>query len=198
MSPHPLCPKIEAWFRGPSVKLTCLDAIYYRMAGPSYTAPTDIISGQGAYLGGGRWNQTGVMKVVYLSDDPVTAVAEATEHHRHYALPIWTGMPTVIVAVAVRASRVIDLTDASNSASFPVTMANLLNDDWHAAMDSGQQAIPQAVGLAAFNAGIQALIVASKPLPNARNAVVFPGRFTAADVLEVKNAHLLEKLGKPV
>lgn len=195
MTQHLLYPQIEAWFCG--TKPAPLDAVYYRMAGPAYTCASQIISGEGAFHGGGRWNQPGVMKVVYLSDDPVTAAAESTEHHRHYGLPIWQAMPKVTVAVAVRTSRAINLTDAANAASFPVTMADLLREDWHAAMNNGQQALAQAVGLAAFNARIHLLIVESKARPGARNAVVFPQLFTAPNILEIKDALLLEKLGKP-
>ena len=76
----------------------------YRVAGPRHTTAAEIVSGEGAHLGGGRWNPVGQMKVVYLSRDPETAMKEALEHFRYHALPISAALPKVIVAVRASGS----------------------------------------------------------------------------------------------
>jgi RES domain-containing protein len=170
---------------------------YYRVAGPRHTTAADIVSGIGAYIAGGRWNPTGEMKVVYLSREPETAMTEALEHFRYHNLPISQGLPKVMVAVAVRMDRLLDLTDSDVVRGLPIPMAELLAEDWRALMASQVESGSQAIGAAASAAGIQGLTVLSKPAATGVNLVVFPENFDRKCRLEVLNANELEKLGKP-
>jgi RES domain-containing protein len=133
--------------------------------------------------------------VVYLSREPETAMHEANEHRRYYRLPVWQAMPKVTVAVRVEANSILDLTNPAISAGLPEPMRNLLAEDWRAIMDRGEEPTTQAMGRAAFKAGLKGLMVASKPDPNGANLIVFPDVLAGKDVLEVLNPQALKKLG---
>lgn len=59
-------------------------------------------SGEGAYLGGGRWNSKGV-RAVYCSIDPATAILEVAVHKGFKALDI---VPHVLTACDVEPAGV--------------------------------------------------------------------------------------------
>lgn len=186
------------WFATRKRRAAAIDGEFYRVAGPRYTTAADIVSGTGAYVAGGRWNPVEEMKVVYLSRDPETAMTEALEHFRYHRLPISRALPKVLVAVAVRIDRLLDLADPAVSDGLPIPMTELLAEDWRALMVRRKEAGSQAVGRAAFAAGIQGLSVPSRPAPGGVNLLVFPENLTRRCRVEVLNASDLEKLGKPM
>lgn len=195
--PHPRSSALLKWLRRTTHAVHVLEGEYYRVAGPRHTTGSEIVSGTGAFIAGGRWNPVGEMKAVYLSRKPETAMKEALEHFRYHGLPISTGLPKVVVAVAVRINRLLDLTAQDSTAALPIPMPDLLAEDWRALMASRMESGSQAVGWAAFTAGIQGLMVPSKPDPTGLNLVVFPENLDRDSRLEVLNARDLEKLGQP-
>src|SRR5581483_865884 len=194
-TPHPRSAAFLRWCSRNRDLARELDMEAYRVAGPRHTISTDIVSGMGAFLAGGRWNPVGQMKVVYLSHEPETAMKEALEHFRYHALPISTALPKVIVAVHVKIERSLDLTDSAIGADFPIPISELLAEDWRAMMAKDVEPASQAVGWAAFAAGFQGLKVPSKPDPTGMNLVIFPERLVKGNRLEVLNAGELDKLG---
>ncbi|QVL32369.1 RES domain-containing protein [Telmatocola sphagniphila] len=86
-----------------------LNSEFFRVVGPRYTTPKEILSGMGSYLGGGRWNPLQVMKVLYLSADPITAMHEAKENYRYYKLRLAQEMPKVTVAIKVKVESILNL-----------------------------------------------------------------------------------------
>lgn len=184
------------WFNARRASVTQIAGKYYRTAGPRRTTAAEIVQGRGAYNGGGRWNPPAVMNVVYLSGAPETTMYEANEHARRGNLPL--EMPKVTVAVHVEANLILDLTRAGMSAELPDAMASLLAEDWEALMNRGNESTTQAMGRAAFDGGLQGLIVPSKPDPNGVNLVVFPENLSKGCILNVLNSEELEKLGKPI
>jgi len=196
LKPHPRYNIFKTWFDNHADGVALGEEVY-RVAGPRHTTAAEIVSGTGAFFAGGRWNAPQSMNVVYLSRAPETAVHESNEHRRYYRLPLWEAMPKVMVAVRVDTEHVLDLTDPVNSASLPETMPNLMAEDWRAVMGRGDEPTAQAMGRAAFEAGLQGLVVPSKPDPNGANLLIFPDRLGANCRLEVLNAGELEKLGRP-
>jgi RES domain-containing protein len=138
------------------------------------------------------------MNVVYLSEQPETALREANEHFRYHNLPLWHGMPRVIVAVRAVLDVVLDLTASEIAGSLPEPMATFLAEDWRAIMNRGDEATAQAMGRAARAAALQGLRVPSKPDPTGINLLVFPDALTEKSRLEVLNADDLDKLGRAV
>ena len=59
-----------------------------------------------------------------------------------------------------------------------------------------EESTTQAVGRAAFAAGVQGLIVPSKPDPTGINVLIFPQNLTGPVSMEVLNPELLKKLGR--
>lgn len=185
------------WFSRTRSLAQTLDMEVYRVAGPRHTTANDIVSGVGAFLAGGRWNPIGEMKVVYLSQTPETAMMEALEHCRYYGVPISNAFPKVTVAVSVVLERFLDLTDANLFASLPISILELIAEDWRALMSRNLESASQSLGWAAFAAGLQGLRVPSKPDPAGVNILIFPENLTSTCSLEVLNADDLDKLGRP-
>jgi len=196
--PHPRSAEFATWFADRLANAVPLAGEFYRAAGPRRITAAEILSGVGASIAGGRWNPLGVMKVVYLSVKPETALGESVEHFRRNNLPVWKGMPKVVVGVRVSVARSLDLTATGLGGDLPESLAVLMAEDWRAIMERGDEATAQAFGRAAFQAGVQALLVPSKPDPTGVNVLVFPERLTAADALAVLNAEVLDKLGGPM
>ncbi len=194
--PHPRSAAFLKWFAGKRDGAQALDVEAYRVAGPRHVTIKDIVSGLGAYLAGGRWNPVGEMKVVYLSQQPETATKEALEHFRYHGLPISTALPKVIVAVRVTIERSLDLTDPVIAADLPISILDLLAEDWRALMAKDEEPASQAVGWAAYTAGFQGVKVPSKPDPAGTNLLVFPDLLAKGNRLEVLNADELDKLGR--
>jgi RES domain-containing protein len=194
---HPRSGEFSVWFAKQKSHAKPLLGEYYRVAGPRYTTAKEIISGTGAFIAGGRWNPPDVMNVVYVSDESETALREANEHFRYHNLPVWTGMPRVIVAVRATLGAVLDFTADEVAAALPEPMNSLLAEDWRAIMSRGNEATTQAMGRAAFGAGLEGLLVPSKPDATHVNLMVFPRCFAKSSKLEVLNADELDKLGRP-
>jgi RES domain-containing protein len=166
----------------------------YRTVGPKYSKAAEIISGVGAARAGGRWNPLGAIPAVYASLSPETATAEAFAHNRHYAIPLFEALPRVMVALDVRLVRVLDLTDPGLRRSLRISVARLLAVDWRAEQNAGREAVTQAIGRAAFEAGFQGLLVRSHAAKMGVNIVVFPSALDGLCRLEVLNGKDLDKL----
>jgi RES domain-containing protein len=195
-SPHPRSAAFLKWFSLKRDRAQELDIEAYRVAGPRHTTASEIVSGTGAYLAGGRWNPVGDMKVVYLSHSPETATREALEHFRYYGLPISSALPKVIVAVRVKIERCLDLTDPAIAFDLPISIPELLAEDWRAMMARNAEPASQAVGWAAFATGFQGVKVPSRPDPTGTNLLVFSELLLKGNQLEVLNAEELDKLGR--
>lgn len=198
MKQHPRYAEFAAWCTIQACKAKPLVGEYFRAAGPRHTTAIDIVSGVGGLKSGGRWNSKGFTKIVYLSVAPETALREANETFRYRNLSVSKGLPKVVVTVAVKLERVLDFTDATLASLLPEMMPSLLATDWRALMARGEESASQAMGRAAYNAGLQGLIVPSKPDPTGVNLLIFPERLTRQCRLRVLNAAELDNLGKAV
>ncbi len=194
---HPRSAEFLAWFRARKSVTKPLTANYFRAAGPQFTTAAEIVSGVGASLGGGRWNPPGVMRVVYLSREPETALREANEDFRYHGLPVLNGFPKVIVAIELVLGSVLDLTAATAFETLPGGAAALLAEDWRAVVARGHEATTQAFGRASFASGLHGVLLPSKPEPGGVNLIVFPARLTKKWRVTVLNAAELDKLGSP-
>jgi RES domain-containing protein len=198
LTPHPAYDEFFAWFkqRLPRARARRFQQTIYRIAGPTHTTAVEIAAGIGAVKAGGRWNTLGELKAVYGSFDADTAVAEAQAHYRYYGLPFSLSLPKVIVAIAVDVGPHLNLRSPWTRRKLPISMAELLADDWRAVMESGHEPASQALGRAAFDAGFGCISLPSNARRGGVNAVVFPDRLGSSDALEVMNPGDLAKLGK--
>ncbi len=197
LNPHPRYGVFSRWFADHRLDAAPIADVYYRAAGPEHATAEKIVSGIGANITGGRWNPPDVSEVVYASSAPETATAESLEHYRYYHIPVWEGLPKVMIAIRVELSLVMNLTDAAIAADFPEVMATLMAEDWRQVMRDGDEATSQAVGRAAFESGLQGLLVPSKPVPAGANLLVFPRNLNADSKLAVIHPDWLDNPGKP-
>ena len=111
--------QLKAWCVARRAMASQAHGAYYRVAGPRHTSAAQIVSGIGGYKANGRWCRRGTARLLYLSESPETAMAEANEHARHFNLPLWRQMPKVTVAIRVDDNEVLDLTDPAVANTLP-------------------------------------------------------------------------------
>ena len=166
------------------------EGVVYRMSTPKYATQTDLLTGAGSVLSGGRWNPKGVA-AIYFSFSPETALAETLFRNRTSGVPIQNLMPRVIVAVNVVLLKVLDLRNGKIRQRLHVSVAKLLVIDWRAEVYAGRSPTTQQMGRAARLTGWEALIVPSAADSGGHNLVVFPDSLAAESQLSVVNADVL-------
>jgi len=162
--------------------------VAYRSVSPAWAGDRDLLSGEGVRRYGGRWNAAGGFAAVYASLTPETAVGEALAHVRHYGIPEADAMPRIVVALDAAVAALLDLTDGSVRRSLRVSRRRLRTDPWRSAAEGGREALTQAIGRAAFEAGLEALLVPSAADRRGANLVVFPARLRPGSRLAVRTA----------
>jgi RES domain-containing protein len=161
--------------------------VLYRSTSPAYAASRDLVSGAGALRHGGRWSSPGGCAAVYGSLTPEIAMAEALEHYRYYGLDPWQMGRRVFCPLRVKASAVLDLTEGGLRRRLRVSLHRMRVEDWRSSMAAGRQALTQAIGDAAFEAGLEGLVVPSKPVAGGANLVLFPTNLRSPGrILELK------------
>ncbi|MEZ6142947.1 MAG: RES family NAD+ phosphorylase [Zavarzinella sp.] len=193
---HPRYAEIKRWMLERISQQVSLEGEFFRTAGPSYTSAKQIVAGVGGLKSAGRWHPYGVLKIVYLSDEPETSLQEANEHFRYYQLPLKKGYPKVTVIVVVKLTQVLDLTDPTVSETLPIPLEQVMTEDWRAIVAQKAESAGQAIGRAAHQIGLQGLLVPSKPCPKSKNLLVFPKNLHSLLQIEVQNPEELELLGK--
>ncbi len=162
----------------------------YRFINPKYSKATDIINGAGALHAAGRWNLAGAAPLSYTAQGPVTALAEALAHTKYFNLPTSKALPRVLVALRLKASRVLDLRDGQVRKALILSENIIRRLDWRAENQHGAEAVTQAWGFVLARGGFEAAIVPSAADSHGSNVLVFPqnllagGQFTV--VTEVK------------
>jgi RES domain-containing protein len=171
--------------------------VVYRVTGPKYLAPKDIIAGIGAMKAGGRWSPVGGFRAVYAATTPETTTSEALARNRYFGIPDYDALPNVMVALDVSVERLLDLTAPATRRGLGVSLTVLLRTDWRKEQDAGREALTQSIGRAAYEARFQGLLVPSTAVPGGVNVVVFPERLTGAGKLRVRNPDVLNRLVRP-
>jgi hypothetical protein len=111
---------------------------------------------------------------------------ESLAFQRRAGLPVERALPLVFKAIAVRAERVLDLTDAAVLAELGLTAHQLRLEQWWLARARGEESLTQAVGRAAHASGIQALLAASAHTPaHGLDVIAFPVQIRAPSRLNV-------------
>lgn len=122
----------------------------WRHISPEYAE--DPLSGEGAYLRGGRLNPRRAFPVLYLCSSAACASAEVQRLAVRNNLDVRMLFPRWLFRYRVALDHVLDLTDKNTAASVGVNMEDLLDHDW---------LYGQRVGSWARREGYQAVIVPS-------------------------------------
>jgi RES domain-containing protein len=142
----------------------------YRSCTPKYATEDGLLNGEGSKRYGARWNPRDIA-VVYAADSPETAMAESLAHFRYFSIPVHSAMPRVFVAIEMKLKRVVDLRESN------------VRQRLHVSNDT--------IGQAAFEAGVEGLIVPSAAQPDGFNVLAFPENLKKGSKLQILNADSL-------
>ncbi len=161
-----------------------------RSAGVKYANEQDFISGEGAAINGGRWNPIG-LKAIYGSLHPVTAVRESYKEFDDYGFG-GSMQPRVFAGATVRVSQLLDLCNVGIRRRIGFTLTELLDEDWEAIQDTGEESWTQAIARGAAGCGFEGLRAPSaRDRRNDVNIVVFPDYFrTGSTAILVNRSQL--------
>jgi RES domain-containing protein len=169
-----------------------LAAIIYRFCLQRYAHPDTLVSGAGALKAGGRWNAPGAFRAVYCASSLELGLREYTASAVSAGTDITRLLPLAAFAVRVDLARLLDLTSPDVLAALGVTADQLVADPWSAANREGRESLCQAIGRAAFMAGVEALRTPSRhaSTPGDCNIVLLPGNLShpEAQVIVVPEA----------
>jgi RES domain-containing protein len=165
----------------------------FRFSAPQWSVPNELLTGAGALHTGGRWHPIGRFQAVYASLDPLTALAESLAYLQRFNLSIQTAMPKTVNAVAVKLHVVLDLTNGIVRQRLKVSERRILQEPWWERQAKDQEALTQAIGRAAWEIGLEALLVPSAARPRGMGIVYFPDHKDPRSVLEIVNPDQLPR-----
>jgi RES domain-containing protein len=161
----------------------------FRSVVPRYANTRDMISGVGAFRGGGRWNTPGI-HAVYASLEPGLSVDEAMGVvFSDRGFSVSDIRPRVVAGLLCQLNAVIDL---STDRAVPpwLKLGELMSEDWNTANTNGRESASQAFGRAVSEMS-EALLV-----PSARrvgiNLVVYPKSLRASSIFEIEDQEELQ------
>ena len=169
---HPRFAGFCEFFREHPKHFKTWSGLFFRFQTIEFAAPGQVLSGHGAGQHGGRWNPPGI-PALYGSTTDTTALAECKANDRYYG--VVTTTPRLLVAVAARLPRMIDLTERTIRRSLGVSLDELAAEDWRKLLNAGQESLPQTIGRAVAATGGSGLLVRSAATPRGVNVVIFPG-----------------------
>jgi len=147
-----------------------LHATGFHFADMKYANESDLLSGEGAGIYGGKWNPPG-LNAVYAALDPVTALKESYRNFEEFG---FSPKPRVMAGLAIRLRHVLDLTDSRIRRPLGFTVADLVEEDWAGIQQAGEESWTQAIGRGAAIAGFEGLLVPAARHAPGRNVVIFP------------------------
>jgi RES domain-containing protein len=156
----------------------------FRFTDMTYANLQDLFTGEGSRNAGGRWNAKGGFRTLYFSLTPEAALAEALAHHRSQVVPDVEAMPLTLAGFQVSVQRLLDMTDGRIRGLLRVT-GKQLRAPWRPSQHAGQEALTQALGRLAREAGFQGLLVPSAVQRLGQNLVLFPDQLNAQELTAV-------------
>jgi RES domain-containing protein len=174
MSQHPESGKLTQAIARCVAHSTSWSGELYRCTSPRYANKEDVLTGIGSKTAGARWNPPNSFRTIYTSLDPHTSIDEVLAHFMYYELSIAKAMPRVIVSLAVRLRRVLDLTKVEVRRLVGVSSRRLVGEFWRVQQERGEEALTQAIGRLAFEMGWEGLHVPSAARKGGENLIIFP------------------------
>jgi RES domain-containing protein len=166
------------------------DSVVYRSSTPQYATETDLLTGEGSCKNGGRWNPKGTA-AVYAALTLETAMAETLATNRYFGIPLQDAMPRTFVAFLARLQHVLDFRQGDLRRRLQVSLDRILHVDWRKENKAGQLSITQIIGQAAYEAGLEGILVPSAQNPKDANLVIFPANLKTGSELILFNKEKL-------
>jgi RES domain-containing protein len=162
--------------------------VIFRSVPPRYAAPAALLSGEGAFRSGGRWNAPGV-RAVYGSLEPGLAADESFNALlQQFGWENRDVPPRMVVAIRCSLESVLDLTGPPPLFT-ERELADLLREDWRRLNAAGMESRSQALGRLAADLG-EGLRVPSR-VRSGQNLAIYPLRLRPGSKLEVLGQDLL-------
>lgn len=163
----------------------------FRSVELEHASAEQILSGEGSFRHGGRWNAPETFSVVYSSTRPGTAVEEAFQLAADYDLARDDLKPRLTCGIAWDLSRVVDLT--GDDLPVWLKLEDWMLEDFSAINDGGFETVCQAFGRATRNSGASAILCSSARVPEGVNLVVFRDRLRKAERMRLLGEDELTK-----
>lgn len=165
--------------------------VTFRSVELEHASPEQILSGEGSLKFGGRWNASGSFPAIYSSTRPGTATEEAFQLAADYELAPDDLKPRITCGIDWDLARVLDLA-GTNLPSW-LMLKDWMREDFPRINDSGFETLCQALGRAARNCGLSALLCPSARVAGAVNLVVFRDRLRASETMRLLGEGELNK-----
>lgn len=189
MTPHPDYPRLMRAVDRLVLKAGSWKGHMFRFATPRWATAAELLTGEGALMHGGRWHPIGRFCAVYASLTPETALAEALAHVKRFKADIFGAMPKTINAIDARLRKILDLTDGPTRQRLGVSWGRMMKERWWELESKGREALTQAVGRAAYELGLEGILVPSAADASGENIVYFPDNKRTTSTLTIVNAH---------
>jgi RES domain-containing protein len=161
--------------------------VCYRSVSQKFATRKSVTSAAGSLITGGRYNLKGAFEVLYLALDVHTCTEEVTRSMQVSEFVVADSLPRTTIAIEVKLSRVLDLTDSRILRELGVSAAVLAGTDWKNIQNNhGREAITQEIGRYAREAGFEALLVPSS-VWNGKNLDIFPDKLQPTSNLSSVN-----------
>lgn len=152
----------------------------FRSCAPKHGKQTNLSqleqAANGSFIHGGRFNQIGQFRVLYLSLDRETCLAESDKYAQTGELEL-KGIPPHPITVfpcKVKLSSVLDLTDANVRKKLQIDEQTLCHTDWETLQNYYEiMAATQRIGKLAKDFGFAALLTPSAAKPGGVNLNIF-------------------------
>jgi RES domain-containing protein len=139
--------------------------IVYRYASSKYSTAEKMMSGEGSHRAGGRWNYPGVFHAVYCASSPELANNEFFAGCASAGLPKEKMMPVIGKPVRVKLDLVLDLRDRMVLRRLGIRVKDMREDPWRYATDQSRESLCQAIGRAACQNRVEALLAPAASAP---------------------------------
>lgn len=159
--------------------------VVFRCSEPTYATKDDLLTGEGSRKHGGRWNPPSSFATVYAAFSDATALAESKAHFLYYGLDPVDALPRTIVAVDAKFAKVLDLTDGTVRKALGVSATRMRGDDWRKLNRHRAESLTQAIGRAAYESGLDGLIVPA--CDGGKNVVWFAGNLRGTSKATIRN-----------
>lgn len=166
-----------------NLPLTPLTQTFFRVIHAKYAATA--LSAVGSYRFGGRYNPAGSFEVLYLADNPVTALEEVEALLRtNDDLRGIKGPPRIVLSVECTFQHVVQL-DGDALRDLDLLLEDITRP-WRESLRRNQTPVTHQIGQISFQRGnVEALLVPSARNPTTLNLAVFPDRLLEGSSLRV-------------
>lgn len=164
----------------------------YRTAGVEFATEQELLSGMGSQIHGGRWNPPG-FRAVYGCLEVETSFSESLAHSQYFGIPVEETLPVATAAAQVSLQWVVNLREAKIRQELKVSLKRMRGEDWRKEQEQGREALTQAIGRAAFEARLEAILAPSSVRKTAPNIVVFPQNLDQSSILQPINPQRLPR-----